>query len=287
MPAELIDGIVELMDFVPKVHQPKFKVILACNTLTSIQGGPYMDHMQLAYRLGRDYPDIQFYQFFARRISIDKFRNWVAKTALDLGCYAVFFIDDDMQLPRDTFQKLFEASINWDIIAAFNYIRGYPFKIMSFRYDLSADHKHPRLVNLAESDLPNPLGDVIRVDAIGTAVCFIKTICFKNTTAPWFITGPHGTEDIYMCLKVKDYWPNVRIGMHTGIITGHLLDPEVISHETRNAHMQYVESFMAPEEIQKARLEDIRVAQLPDIKRRDLFYEDIVGAEFTQKLVSK
>jgi len=137
-------------------------------------------------------------------------------------------------------------------------------------------------VNITEDDLPNPIGGVMPVVAIGTAVCLIKTHYLKNTPAPWFLTGPHGTEDIYMCLKVKDFNKYVRIGMHTGVITGHTLDPEIISHHTRNSLVKYMESFMSPEEIEKSRKEDIRVAQLPDVGKRELTYEAIMGAEMEE-----
>lgn len=277
---EIPDGIHEHV--LPKIVKPKYRVMLACNTLTHIHINPYADHMVLAYRLGLEYPDIQFYQFFARRTPIDKFRNWVAKTAIELGCYAIVFIDDDMQLPPYTFQKLFQASINYDIVAAFNYIRGYPFKIMAFKWDLL--HNRKRLINLAECDLPDPLQGVVPVDAIGTAVCLIKTSVFRGVPAPWFLTGPHGTEDIYMCLKVKDYNPEIKLGMHTEIITGHMLDPEVISHYTRASHMKYVESFMNAKEIEEARSEDIRLAQIPSIGKRELTYEAIMGLEMIEQL---
>lgn len=258
----------------------KTKVVLACNTLTDIGLACYCDHMRLAYRLGREHLNIDFLQFFARRTSIDRFRNMVAKFAIKNNIDWIFFIDDDMQLPPDTFTKLFNAVTNerYDILCAFNYIRGYPFKIMAFKWDLLANNK--RLVNLNENDLPETLGGVVPCAAIGTAVCLIRTEFLKRTPAPWFITGPHGTEDIYMCLKVSDYNPDVRIGMHTGVVTGHTLDPEVISHGTRNSLMKYIESYMTLEEIEKVKKEDPRIALIPDVGKRKLHYEDLMGAAY-------
>lgn len=269
----------------PRVTVPKFKVLFACNTLTQVQQGPYTDHMRLAYRLGADYPDIQFIQFFAKRTSIDRFRNMAARLAVDHGCRYLWFIDDDMQMPYDTFTKLYEGMVNqgYDILSAFTYIRGYPFKIMSFKWDLMAGHR--RLRNLVESDLPEVPGAIVPCDAIGTAIAMIKTDLFHRMPAPWFLTGPHGTEDIYMCLKAKDYYQPTKIGMHSGAIIGHVLDPEVISYRTRGALMKYYESFMDPADVRAAQSDDYRVAHLPDVGKRELRYEDLMGAEFGNKVV--
>lgn len=237
-------------------YVPKPEVLIACNTLSGIHGEIYHNHARLFYCLGRDNPDYDFRQFFARRLSIDRFRNAAAKLAIQQGMKYLMFIDDDMKLPHDAFQKLAAACADgFGIVSAFTYIRGYPFKIMSFRYeDPSAERR--RLLNLTQEQIPNELGAVLEVDAIGTAVCLIDVEVLKQTPAPWFITGPHHTEDIYFCIKAKEYIPSLKLGMHTGVVTGHQLDPEVISHETRPALMKFYETFMDPRQAEIARDQD-------------------------------
>lgn len=242
-----------------------------------------MDHTKMWYRMGKEYPNIEFVQMCSKRMSIDRFRNEAMRIALQSNFDYIFFIDDDMLLPPNTFNMLYYESSYYHIISALNYIRGYPFKIMSFKWDLAAGRR--RLVNIVESDLPDPIGTVVKVDAIGTAVCLIRVAPFRQVPAPWFLTGPHGTEDIYMCLKATDYVPYIKIGTHTGVITGHLLEPEVISHHTRAAHLRYIESFMTTEEIQKARAELPGIAQVPlrdnnGNFRAELTYEELMGIEF-------
>lgn len=256
------------------------RILIACCTLRSIDLRPYIDHTRMWYDVGKNYSNIEFIQMCSQRMSIDRFRNEVMKLALGHNMDYIFFIDDDMLIPKDTFKLLYEAR-SYDIISALNYIRGYPFKIMSFKWDL-LNGKYRRLINITEQDLPNPLGSPIPVAAIGTAVCLIKVEPFKKVPSPWFLTGPHGTEDIYMCLKAKDYVPYIKIGTHTGIITGHTLEPEVISHDTRAAHMSYIESFMSPDEIQKHRSENVALAQVPNREngfRKELTYEELMGKE--------
>ena len=225
------------------------KVLVAMNTLTSINMGPYTDHARFYYRLGRDYLKFDFFQFFARRMSIDRFRNAAAKLCVDGKFDYLLFIDDDMFLPADTFGKLYEAKL--DICMAHVYIRGYPFEIMAFKDAPSDNPKHKRLINLTQEDIASDKvrkDGVIRCDAIGTAVSLINCKIFKKVPAPWFVTGPNNTEDIYFCMKSKDYIKNLTIGMHTKVITGHQLDPEVISVDTRDALRTYHQSYMSEEQ---------------------------------------
>ena len=236
--------------------------------------------MKFFYNLGRQHPNYDFMQFFAYRTSIDRFRNTAAEIALKKGCSYVMFIDDDMKLEPSSFALLLEACEvqGYGILAALNYIRGYPFKIMSFKYDLLAGHR--RLTCLTQEDMGNNLGGVIPCDAIGTAVCLISIEVFKKTPKPYFLTGPHGTEDIYMCLKAKEAIPSLKIGMHSGVQTGHLLDPEIISHGTRAALMKYYESYMTPAEIRAAQEDAPGIAAVPDVGNRELHYEDLMGIQF-------
>lgn len=222
------------------------KVLVACNTLTSLDLNAYVDHARFFYRLGRDYPKTDFYQFFARRMSIDRFRNTAGQLAVSQGVDYLMFIDDDMQLPHDSYGKLRAAK--YDIIGALNYIRGYPFKLMSFVWD---SKKKNNLRHIESDELKN-LQEVFSCQAIGTAVALIKTDVFKKTPYPWFVTGPHNTEDIYFCMSAQRHNPKIRIGTHQGVVTGHLLDREIISKFTRDKLKAYYEAFMTPEQIELA-----------------------------------
>lgn len=216
----------------------KKKVLVAINTLTSIGAGPYADHTRLFYRLGRDHRQFDFFQMVGRRMSIDRFRNMAAITALEGNMDYIFFIDDDMHLPPDTFIKLYQAKL--DIIMAHVYIRGYPYDIMAFK---GAKDGTKRMVPLEKEDIVN--GGVVRCSAIGTAVSLINVrTTIKKIPSPWFVTGQHNTEDIYFCCKCRDYNKKTTIGMHTGVITGHVLDPEVISYGTKDSLVQYHESYL-------------------------------------------
>lgn len=233
------------------------RVLVAINTLTSIGRAPYMDHMLLYYSLGRYYRNYDFHQMVSDRVSIDRFRNTAANIALQSECDYLMFIDDDMLLPKDTFGKLVAAKL--DIVAAHTYIRGYPFKLMAFKVKKEGK-KVTGMVNLTQDDLKDAAAsgkDLIKCDAIGTAVCLIKIDVFRRTPPAWFVTGTHNTEDIYFCCKAREYFPKTTIGMIPSLITGHVLAPEVINFYTRPALMEYTENFMTDSEIEQVRNEGI------------------------------
>lgn len=225
------------------------KVLIAVNTLTSVNNWPYASHLNLMYRLGRDHRNIDFQLMSGVRTSIDRFRNMAAKYCISNEFDYLFFIDDDMIIPKDAFTKLYQA--NYDIIMGHVYIRSYPFEIMAFKFvKFTNGVQNKRLVNITQEDLSYTLSNgVLKVDAIGTAVSLIKVKVLKQIEKPWFLTGPHQTEDIYFCMKALDNIKHLKIGLHTQVKCGHLLDPEVISEETREAHIKYIESFFSKEQI--------------------------------------
>lgn len=235
------------------------KILIACNTLTSLHGEIYQNHVRFFYRLGKDHPKIEFHHIFARRLSIDRFRNFAIKTAMQIGVDYLMFIDDDMKMEVDCFTKLYQGCKEggYHILAALNYIRGYPYKPMTFTYDEKVEGMK-RLVNSSTVDsLIDETGDgILDCNAIGTAVCLIDMSILPKIPGPWFVTGPHSTEDIYFCLKAKECFPELKIGTHCGVITGHLLEPEVISYNTRQHLFKYEESYMSDEQIEMQRSGD-------------------------------
>lgn len=241
------------MEEIKEKQKRKRKKILVCvNTLTSIDFAAYRDHNMFFYRLGRDFPHMDFGQFYAKRMSIDRFRNSAASVACQGGFDYLMFIDDDMlfENPREVFGPLYKA--NLDIISAFTYIRGYPYEIMSFKEIKVNGQKHLDYVKHRDLTPDNPKmrpDGVIMCDAIGTAVSLIKVSLLKNLTPPWFITGQKSTEDIYFCCLARDTFPKVKIGMHTRVIAGHILEAEAISVHTRKHLRDYQESYMTADEI--------------------------------------
>lgn len=239
-------------------------VLVACNTLTSIQTPAYADHTRFWYRMGKEFPKLNFHQLNARRVSIDRFRNNAFLIAARQKMDYLLFIDDDMQFDYKIFRMLYDGckKEKYDILAALNYIRGYPFDPMAFKF--SKDEERKRLVFLTDEEIDGAQGKIVPCEAIGTAVCLINMKRLRDIPAPWFITGPHNTEDIYFCCQVRHYLKKAKIGVHTGAITGHLLDAETLSYFTRPKLLKYFESYMTPEQIEGTKNQDRGLAYISE-----------------------
>ena len=174
------------------------KILVAVNTLTSVESSVYSNHCQFWFRLGRSSPH-DFILYHPKRTSIDRMRNTAAKLAIENGCDYLLFVDDDVLIPVNAIDCLIEA--DGDCVAGWTIIRGYPFKNMFFRYS-----KELNLVNLRDDELPEgslkeDSREIIPVDAVGFSCVLLKVESLKKVETPYFVTGPYNTEDIYFCVK--------------------------------------------------------------------------------------
>lgn len=219
----------------------KCKIVVGINSLVSTTQPAYSNHIQFFFRLGRNYPEIEFILVNPSRMGIDRMRNLCARTALEYNADYILFLDDDVLVPFDNLRYLLEA--NADIVAGDVLIRGYPFNHMAFRYPLIADRFDLEGKNLKaiEKWRPEEIGGSVDVDAVGFSLCLIKTSLLKKVPEPWFLTGPRNTEDIYFCVKAKLYDSRTTIKLCTNVICAHILWAETISSENRAEYCKYME----------------------------------------------
>lgn len=227
--------------FLKDLVEKRLKILVGINTLTSISRPAYSNHCQFWYRLGRNFPDIDFILNNPERMSIDYMRNMSAKFALENDCDYLFFIDDDVLVPFDALKLLLAA--NADIAAGWTLIRGYPYKNMFFRWKdgIRQDlENHPY-------EIGDPLEDdgTLIVGAVGFSCCLIKMDLVRRVTQPYFITGPYNTEDIYFCCKAQKEFPDTRIVVVPQVLTTHMMGLEGISPLNRKAYTEYFEKMNA------------------------------------------
>jgi hypothetical protein len=165
-------------------------------------------------------------------MSIDRMRNSLAKIAIEGDFDYIAFIDDDVIVPHDMFDKFFAADA--DIIAGWTLIRGYPFENMFFEFGTER-----ALTTNKDQTRDNKIVDV---DAIGFSTALIKVDLLRKIPPPWFVTGPTNTEDIYFCLKARQYVPNCTIKVDKSIETGHILGPEIIGPWNVEDYKKYNEA---------------------------------------------
>jgi len=213
------------------------KILVGINTLTSVDQPVYANHLQFFFRLGRHFDESTTFAICTpRRMSIDRMRNMCAKMALEADYDYILFIDDDVIVPIDMLQKLLRA--DKDIVAGHTIIRGWPFNSMIF--------KHPTPERIQELDYynewkPEDLDEqgLLSVDAVGFSCCLIKVSLLKKLSAPFFVTGPNHTEDIYFCMKARQFVPETTIFVDPSISTVHCLGSEYIGPENRQFYKNY------------------------------------------------
>ena len=209
------------------------RIVVGINSLTESQWPAYNSHLQLFYRLGRDFPKAEMCLYNPSRVGIDRMRNGAAAQVRQGDFDYLLFVDDDVVPPSQSLQRLLACKA--DIAAGDVIIRGYPFDHMCFRYvgkkkeTLRAMSKYPKN------------STVIDVDAVGFSLCLIKRELLEKVPEPFFITGTNHTEDVYFCLKARDFAPDCTIRVDTQLTCGHILWPEVISSWNKKLYKQYFE----------------------------------------------
>ncbi len=215
------------------------KTLICTNTLTVVHQIVYANHLHFYFRLAKNNPDDTFALFTPVRMTIDTCRNLAAKTALEGNFDYVMFIDDDVLLPFNAYEKL--KSHNKDVVAGWTVIRGYPFNNMFFRY--SEDKAHLNFYNDVKLDET----DLVPVDAIGCSCVLIKCDVFRKMPTPYFVTGVHNTEDIYFCVKAREYIPEVGIFVDPTVRTPHILAQEAVTPENRELLKDYYDKYQIDE----------------------------------------
>lgn len=217
----------------------KLKIMVGCNLLTSVDSLIYPNHIQMWYRFGRSYPDIDFFCCFPRRTPIDTSRNLAAKHAIINECDYLFFYDDDVIVPLDALRKLLACKA--DVAAGLTYIRGYPFNPMIFDFKkVNGNWTMPFMTDFKK----RAKNGIVNCHAVGFSCALIDMKSLQKLPAPYFMTGTHNTEDVYYCCKLKDYIPNSKIVVDSTIVTSHLLDKYYVD-DTNVAELR---KFYKPEE---------------------------------------
>lgn len=206
--------------------------MIGVNTLTQVDQLAYVNHCQFWYRLGKNHPDIEFALSCPRRASIDRMRNQTAQATLENNFDYLMFVDDDVLVPVDGLKKLLEADA--DIAAGHTVIRGYPYNNMFFKYE------EDKTLTYDNEPVLNERG-LIECAAVGFSFVLIKTSLIKKVPPPYFVTGTHNTEDVYFCLKAKEYNPETTIVVDPAVRTGHILGSEVVEPDNKEALKKFFE----------------------------------------------
>lgn len=221
------------------------KTLIGINTLTAVKRSAYANHMQFFYRLGKNHPEHDFGICNPDRMTIDHMRNFAAKAALELNFDYLMFVDDDVLLPFNAWDKLQAA--NKDVIAGVTLIRGYPFHPMIFDFihpQFNSQDKCHYVDNYKERADENGL---LECDAVGFSCCLIKVdvlrALWRKNPMPFFITGENHTEDIFFCGRVKKELHDVKIWCDTTVETSHILGDSLIEPRNKESMKGFFEAM--------------------------------------------
>jgi hypothetical protein len=209
--------------------------------------------MLFAYKLAKDNPDFKFLFINPYRTSICNFRNMCAEMALEVSAEYLMFVDDDAAFYSET--SMFKAlkdkiddNPNAHMVMPVVYIRGYPFEPMFFKWDTTDGVKKLDFY----SDFRDQAVDenkLLEVAAIGCHTALIKTEVFKAMEKPYFLTGLHSTEDVYFCMKCRDYIENIGIYVATDLDSSHLLDALYVDSGNRDIIKKLYEDLKFNQEL--------------------------------------
>lgn len=131
-------------------------------------------------------------------------RNEIVEFALSQGANYIYWLDDDVIAPPDSFLKLFRHGK--DIINGVYWSKSSPPMPLLFRDHLKGPYYDWKV------------GDLIEIDAAGSGLTLVKTDVYrkiqKEVGEPWYsvdytsfpkatVSGPNNTEDLYFYWKAK------------------------------------------------------------------------------------
>lgn len=222
----------------------KRKIVIATNSLTAAMKPAYSNHNQFWFNVGKDFGSkYQFIYVNPGRLSIDRFRNLAAETALKYDCDYILWLDDDVLVPMDGLSKLIHACENGAQCAAGNVIvRGYPYDYMAFHWEGKPMESNLKIIPEEPHDLDKWRSSVERVGAVGFSFCLISVEPLKRMSAPYFLTAPNHTEDVFYCFRLHEVMKeHVKIVIDWSIECHHILGEETISRKNRSAYKHYME----------------------------------------------
>lgn len=113
-------------------------------------------------------------------------RNIIIEQALQLEATHVFFVDDDVLIPRDALKKL--LAHDKDIVSGLYLQRNFPHAPIAFNVSLNDGKCRYKFLNNKETGL-------VEVVNFGLGCCLIKTDVFRNIPKPWITIGQLNAQE--------------------------------------------------------------------------------------------
>lgn len=149
------------------------KVLIGICTAEFARRADFYDHFELLDKPPGTLLSLAHGQSPARN------RNVIIRQALENECTHVFFMDDDVIVPRDGIKRLLEH--NKDIASGLYLMRNHPHQPIAFaEYDMDGKCRHIDVRGLT---------GLVEVAATGLGCLLVKTDVFRKLEEPWIRMG--------------------------------------------------------------------------------------------------
>lgn len=210
-----------------ELYKNKIKVMVSEPTLGWIHHQVYDNRKDFVMEIAR-YEAKSDYKFFTMntgRLLISYARELICDQAISTNMDYLLFIDDDMIVPHNLFEHLIQ--IDADIVAPLCTTRNFPFEPVVYRSEISDQESDGsfKLKNTSVTDIER--NKIVDAETVGFGVVLIKVDILKKIPKPWFFVNQAVGEDILFCIRARQHIPDFKIKINTGLIVGHMGDPEI------------------------------------------------------------
>ena len=188
--------------------------------------------------------------------SVPDARNFVVNKAIKEDFDYIFFVDDDVLIPRNALVQLVHHKA--DIVGGFYYRKYFPLESTGMHVNENDEPVPIEILTnkqIQENIKGYKIGDIIHNTLVlPSGVTLIKTEVFKNMESPWYRTCTINgratiTEDTYICQKARDLEYDIitdlgiqciHVDKQRGTLFGH---PDIVNQEKNQVYEQWREYF--------------------------------------------
>lgn len=203
----------------------------------AIHMGSLVERSKLA-PVTKDGAIFELYHFTAGRLLTPAAREALADHALANGMDYMLMVDDDMIIPMDMFERLYERQV--DIVAPLAFTRNAPHCAVIYKCESGWDpvNKNDYFINHFVRNYPE--NELVRCDAVGFGAVLIDMNVIRKMKRPYFMSTCGTGEDILFCYNAQKQ-TGAKVYMDTSVRLGHLSYPLIVTEAYAKHYWEHEE----------------------------------------------
>lgn len=168
----------------------------------------------------------ELHHFTAGRLLTPAAREALTDHALNANMDYMLMIDDDMIIPLDMLERLYNHHV--DVVAPLAFTRNSPHMPVMYKCESGWDPvtKTDYFINHFVRNYPE--NELVRCDAVGFGAVLINMDVIRNMRKPYFMSTCGTGEDILFCYNAQKQ-AGAKIYMDTSVKLGHLSYPLIVT----------------------------------------------------------